>query len=509
MATKKFKSRLTLVLCLSFLVVLTINLFSITPSQGAAFAKGADVGWLQQMEAAGVKFYDDNGVQKDSLQILKEHGINSIRFRVWVNPSSDPYSGHCSRDEVVTMAKRAANMGFRIMIDFHYSDSWADPGKQYKPAAWSSHGISQLKTDVYNHTTDVLNALKSNGVTPEWVQVGNETNDGMLWEDGRASKSMSNFTQLINSGYDAVKAVFSSAKVIVHISNGYDNSLFRWIFDGLKSNGGKYDVIAMSLYPTTSDWSTKNSQCLTNMNDMVSRYGKEIIISEVGMEASAASTCKSFLTDIINKTKSVSGGKGTGVFYWEPECYNWAGYTKGAWNTNGRPSVAMDAFLEGGTPTPSFTPTPTRGATPTPTRGNTPTPTARQVTPTPTQRGVTATPTPTQGTTPPPGNYIVTYTISSDWGSGSNADVTIKNNTASAVNGWTLAWTFPGSQKITNLWNGTYTQSGGSVSVKDAGYNGVIGALGGTTSFGFGMTYSGTNAKPSSFTLNGTACTVQ
>jgi arabinogalactan endo-1,4-beta-galactosidase len=366
MFRKGFRSVLPLFL---FFIIAIGYIWGFTPGtvQAATFANGADVSWLPQMEARGYKFYDDSGVQKDCLQILKEHGIDSIRLRVWVNPSNDPYTGHCSKDETVSMAVRAKNMGFRIMIDFHYSDSWADPGKQYKPAAWSSHGISQLKTDVYNHTTDMLNALKTSGVTPEWVQVGNETNDGMLWEDGRASKSMSNFTQLINSGYDAVKAVFSNAKVIVHISNGYNNSLFRWIFDGLKSNGGKYDVIAMSLYPSSSNWSSLNSQCLTNMNDMVSRYGKEIIISEVGMESTDAATCKSFLTDIINKTKSVSGGKGLGVFYWEPECYNWAGYTKGAWNTNGRPTVAMDAFLgsDGTTPTPTRTMTPSRTATPT------------------------------------------------------------------------------------------------------------------------------------------------
>jgi arabinogalactan endo-1,4-beta-galactosidase len=383
-----------------FLVIAISYIWGFTPGavQAATFANGADVSWLPQMEARGYKFYDDSGVQKDCLQILKEHGIDSIRLRVWVNPSNDPYTGHCSKDETVSMAVRAKNMGFRIMIDFHYSDSWADPGKQYKPAAWSSHGISQLKTDVYNHTTDVLNALKTSGVTPEWVQVGNETNDGMLWEDGRASKNMSNFTQLINSGYDAVKAVFSSAKVIVHISNGYNNSLFRWIFDGLKSNGGKYDVIAMSLYPSSSNWSSLNSQCLTNMNDMVSRYGKEVILSEVGMEYTDASACKSFLTDIINKTKSVSGGKGLGVFYWEPESYNnWAGYTKGAWNSNGRPTVAMDAFGGGivTTPTPIRTVTPSRTATPT--RTATPntniTPTTTPI-PTPSPR-VTAVPTAT------------------------------------------------------------------------------------------------------------------
>ncbi|HOK50179.1 MAG TPA: glycosyl hydrolase 53 family protein, partial [Sedimentibacter sp.] len=279
----------SLFLCIIFIFTLIYPFISPAPVAAANFAKGADVSWLSQMEEHGYKFYDDNGVAKDCLQILKEHGIDSIRLRVWVNPSNDPYSGHCSKEETVRMAKRCADMGFRIMIDFHYSDSWADPGKQYKPAAWNNHDINQLKADVYNHTYDVLSALKSNGVKPEWVQVGNETNDGMLWEEGRASKNMKNFALLINSGYDAVKAVFSDAKVIVHISNGHNNSLFRWIFDGLRSNGAKFDVIGMSLYPEVDNWSSMSNQCLSNMNDMVSRYGKEIMICEVGMPAYPAS----------------------------------------------------------------------------------------------------------------------------------------------------------------------------------------------------------------------------
>jgi len=316
------------------------------PAQ-AVFANGADVGWLTQMEASGIKFYNSSGTQQDCLQVLQGVGMNSIRLRVWVNPSG----GWNGQTDVVNKAVRAKNLGFRIMIDFHYSDSWADPGQQTKPAAWASHGIAQLRTDVTNHTTAVLNALKSAGVTPEWVQVGNETNNGMLWNDGKASTSMANFASLITSGYNAVKAVFPSAKVVVHISNGYDNSLFRWIFDGLQANGagGKYDVIGMSLYPSTSNWATLNSQCLTNMNDMVARYGKEVMLAEVGMDVSAASTAKSFLTDIIAKTKSVSGGKGLGVFYWEPEAYNsWQGYTLGAFGSNGRPTIALDAFGGGG-----------------------------------------------------------------------------------------------------------------------------------------------------------------
>ncbi|MCL6590429.1 MAG: cellulose binding domain-containing protein [Firmicutes bacterium] len=155
------------------------------------------------------------------------------------------------------------------------------------------------------------------------------------------------------------------------------------------------------------------------------------------------------------------------------------------------------------TPTRRVTPTPTRRvAAPTPTRRATPTP-SRRVTPTPTVR--TATPTPTARS----GGYIVTYTISSDWGSGANVDIIIKNNTAAAVNGWTLNWAFPGNQTITNMWNATYTQSGASVSAKDAGYNATITSNGGTVSFGFGLNYSGTNAKPASFALNGTVCAVQ
>lgn len=343
MTNKNFKSFIKLLLCLTLLLGASFNPVHQKPAEAAAaFAKGADVSWLSEMEYYNWAFYNDNGVKQDLLQILKDHGMNSIRLRVWVNPSIN----FSNKADVVKQAVRAKNMGFRIMIDFHYSDTWADPGKQTKPAAWAGKNFSALKTAVYDHTYDVLNTLKANGVTPEWVQVGNETNNGMLWEDGRASVSMSNFAALINSGYSAVKAVNSSSKIIVHLSNGYDNSLFRWMFDGLKSNGANYDVIGMSLYPTTSNWATLNAQTLTNMNDMVSRYGKEVMITEVGMDVSAPAAAKAFLTDIISKTKSVSGGKGLGVFYWEPESYGtWYAYTKGAFTSSGRPTVALDAFL--------------------------------------------------------------------------------------------------------------------------------------------------------------------
>jgi arabinogalactan endo-1,4-beta-galactosidase len=275
------------------------------------------------------------------MQLLKNLGMNAIRLRVWVNPAS----GWCNAVDVLLKAQRAKLLGMRLMIDFHYSYSWADPGQQNKPAAWAAMNLTDLQAAVYDHTFSVLTLLKNNGVVPEWVQVGNETNDGMLWPTGKASVNMAGFASLVNKGYDAVKAVDPAIKVIVQVSNGFDNSLFRWLFDGLKNNGGKWDITGMSLYPTPANWSTLNTQCLANMNDMVTRYGKPVMICEVGMSWDQAPACKSFISDLITKVKSVPSGNGLGVFYWEPQAYgNWQGYTLGAFDNSGKPTIALDAF---------------------------------------------------------------------------------------------------------------------------------------------------------------------
>ncbi len=312
-----------------------------TPPPNNNIIKGADVSWLTEMESAGRKFYNSAGTEKECMQILKDLGVNSVRLRAWVNPAN----GWNNTADVIAKATRAKNLGMKIMVDFHYSDSWADPGKQTKPVAWATQDFATLKQSVSAYTTSVLNTLKTNGIVPEWAQVGNETNDGMLWPDGKASTNMNNFAQLVKAGYTAVKAVDPSIKVIVHISNGFDNTLFRWIFDGLKNNGTDWDIIGLSLYPSSSNWSTLNSQCLTNMNDMVARYNKDVMVVEVGMSWDQATACNSFLTDLIAKVKSVTNGKGLGVFYWEPEAYNnWQGYTLGAFDNTGKPTIALDAF---------------------------------------------------------------------------------------------------------------------------------------------------------------------
>ena len=263
------------------------------------FAKGADVSWITQMESQGLKFYDSSNIPQDLFQILKGIGINSIRLRAWVNPA-DHYNNTA---DVVSKALRAKNAGMKIMIDFHYSDTWADPGHQTRPAAWATQDIMAIQDSVNNYTVSVMNALKDNGIYPDWVQVGNETNDGMLWPEGKASANMANFALLVNAGYHAVKSVSDSSKVIVHISNGYDNSLSRWVFDGLKNNGAQWDIIGMSLYPSAANPIDLNTQCLANMTDMVTRYNKPIMICEAGMSWTDSAVCNSFIADLIVKNE--------------------------------------------------------------------------------------------------------------------------------------------------------------------------------------------------------------
>lgn len=321
------------------------------PQEAAAapsFAKGADISWVPGMEAQGYKWKDKNGVQRDILDILKnDYQINSVRIRVWVNPSSSYTNGYLNKDRAAALAKRAKAAGLSVMLTLHYSDSWADPGKQTKPAAWAGYNFQQLMDAVWNWTREVMTTMQASGVTPDWVQIGNETNNGMLWDDGKASLSMKNYAWLVNTGNNAVKSISSGTKTIVHLANGYDNSLFVWNIGGLIANGATFDIIGMSLYPSASDWSSKVTQTISNANNMISRYGKPIMITEIGMDYNQPSAAKSFVADIKTKIRSLSGGRGLGVFYWEPEAtpgYN-GGYNKGAWQADMKPTIALEGFL--------------------------------------------------------------------------------------------------------------------------------------------------------------------
>lgn len=244
------------------------------------------------------------------------------------------------------MALRAQKMGMRVMIDFHYSDSWADPGKQYKPKAWADHPFPQLLNDLYNHTFEVLDTLKSTGIIPEWVQIGNEIPGGMLWPDG-STQHWPQLAQLLNKGYEATKAVDPSMKVIVHIDQGSDNMRFRYFFDSATAHRVKYDVIGLSYYPywLKSDYKTTINDLRNNLLDLVSRYGKEVMVVEVGEDYTKVQETYDMLVEVIKAVKAVPDQKGLGVIYWEPQGANsWSHYRLNCWQDDGKPSPALDAF---------------------------------------------------------------------------------------------------------------------------------------------------------------------
>ena len=308
-------------------------------------AKGADISWMTEMENAGFTWKDSKGTSKELLPLLSEYQIDAIRLRVWVDPKNSDANGWCNIADLVYKAKLAKALNMDIMLSVHYSDFWADPGKQNKPTSWINKTITELETAIYNHTTAILTALKNENITPKWMQIGNETSDGMLWPEGKASTTgFVNYAKFINAGNKAVKDFNTTIKTIIHISNGNDNTLLKWNIGGLITHGAQFYIIAMSLYPDENNWQKYVDDTYSNMIDLTTRYNKEIIIAEVGFNANSTEIAHQFLVYMIEKTKQA---KGLGVFYWEPMAHNnWKSYNKGAWNNNGSPSIAMNAFID-------------------------------------------------------------------------------------------------------------------------------------------------------------------
>lgn len=335
--TMKFFNRLVAV----WMACLTFHPYGFSRTDD--FARGADVSWLTQMEAEGRKFYTpgDDHREMECMQLLRDHcGVNSIRLRVWVNPAER----WNSIEDVVVKALRADSLGLRTMIDFHFSDTWADPGHQVMPAAWVNLSFEDQKKALAAHVTETLVALKDAGVSPEWVQIGNETTPGMMLPVGSVDNPVQ-LTQLNNAGYDAVKSVFPDAKVIVHLDGGNFQWAYDRMFDILEANGGRYDMIGMSLYPywaeqqgETGGWRKVSDDCIANISHLREKYDKPVMICEIGMPYDQAETCRDLIARMM--TTDVEG-----IFYWEPQApagYN-DGYTLGCFD-NDAPTVALDPF---------------------------------------------------------------------------------------------------------------------------------------------------------------------
>lgn len=341
-----------------------------TPAE-ITFAKGADISWASEMEKDGKTFKTKDGSAADIFSVLSDCGIDAIRLRVWV----DPYKGWSGKDDVVALAKRASNAGMSVMVDFHYSDFFADPSRQIMPAAWDADkgDLNKLSIHIAQHTTDVLNALKDAGVSPKWIQIGNETRNGMMWPAGQLwtssgdiANGYSNFAKLFNAGSHAAKAVFPEALVMPHLNNAYEDN--DWWFQRVKAAGANFDAIALSHYPQAESGMTAaqyNQKALANIRSLYSTYKVPIIVSEVGVKP-AKSDAASVLKSFVDELKNIEGCGG--VFYWEPEVYGgwkpeiygkpdeiyrytgkretWGGYDQGAFSSDGSPSAIMDAFKD-------------------------------------------------------------------------------------------------------------------------------------------------------------------
>ena len=325
-------------------------------TESTGFALGADISWTTKLESEGEVFYNEQGQNMECTALMKELGMNAIRLRVWV----DPDGNWCSRSDVLAKALRAQKLGMRIMIDFHYSDTWADPGKQVIPAAWLdlAGDTQQLAEAVAEHTTEVLTLLKDNGIDVEWVQVGNETTNGMMYDSGLDEKGEAirlengggyvwdnpeNYAAFTKAGCEAVKAVYPGALTIVHVDQGHNIERGTGVFEALRDSDVDYDIIGLSLYPNGA--TERIGQCVKNITALHERYGHDVMICEVGMAYDDPDAAYGQLAELISGAKA--SGHCLGVFYWEPEApagYN-NGYNMGAFD-GGRPTHALDAFTE-------------------------------------------------------------------------------------------------------------------------------------------------------------------
>jgi len=308
------------------------------------FIKGMDISVQQEIEQLGAQYFD-RGRNQDAVSILKNYGINQIRLRLWNNPLDQnnlPYGGGTNDiATTIAIAKRAAAHGIGYMLDFHYSDFWADPTTQIKPKAWENLHGEDLEHAVYRFTYDTLKQCDEHGVLPDTVQIGNEITDGLLWPDGKFenTKTMSN---LLKAGLNAVKDYNAKIRTIIHLDWGGDNSLYRRWFDAIAEDNLAFDIIGLSYYPF---WHGTLEQLVANMNDISARYDKDVIVTETAFPFTTEPTISDsqllspehtksisysidsdgqsqFMLDLMKAIQSVNNNRGLGFFYWEPTWIN-------------------------------------------------------------------------------------------------------------------------------------------------------------------------------------------
>jgi arabinogalactan endo-1,4-beta-galactosidase len=310
--------------------VLSLAVLAPRPAPAQGFAIGADVSFLTKCEQDGVVF-KENGQPKDVLAILREHHYNWVRLRLFHDPAAAPDKLPNDLEYTLALARRAKAMGFRILLDLHYSDSWADPGKQPTPAAWAKLKHKQLVAQVHDYTRDTIAAFVRAGLTPDMVQVGNEITNGMLWPDGKLPDNWDDFADLLRAGIRGVSegsAPGSRPRIMIHIERSGDYDAAVWFYDTLIAHHVPFDVIGLSYYPY---WHGRLDVMRGNLHDLALRYRLPIIVVETaynwtpggmaGKKAEFPETPEgqlAFLRAVDAAVRAIPNGLGQGVFWWEP-----------------------------------------------------------------------------------------------------------------------------------------------------------------------------------------------
>ena len=343
-----------------------------------AFATGGDISFLPQIEDHGGTYSDAQG-EKDLLALMVDHGFNSARLKLWHTPE-EPYN---TLEKVLDMARRIDAAGMTFLLDFHYSDWWADPQKQYKPAAWEDLDFQTLTDSVYQYTRDVVAALAAQGTPPHMVQVGNEIRPGMLWPDGRVDgeydtpEQWDRLATLLGAGIRGVKDGANGSAptptgdpvIMIHFDNGAKNEMARPFFQELVDREVDFDVLGLSFYPK---WHGTLDELAANLADLSQRFQRDVYVVETAypwtfewdddtgnifgtqedLHEGFPPTVQSqadFLRQVRETVENVPGGRGRGVYYWAPEWIAVDGVPS-AWENaalfdfEGRALPSMDAF---------------------------------------------------------------------------------------------------------------------------------------------------------------------
>ena len=331
------------------------------------YVKGMDLSTLLELERLGAKYYD-GGKERDILDIMKDYDVDTIRLRIWNDPWGENHESYgAGENDVPTtleIAKRVSDKGLGVLMNFHYSDFWADPGKQIKPKAWEGMSVAELTQAVYDFTFDTMELFKKEGVNITMVQVGNELSNGLLWPEGKIDVDAGigeydNIAAFVSAGIRAVRKSNPDIPVMIHLDNGGNNELYRRWFDNYVARGEDFDLIGLSYYPF---WHGTMDQLINNMNDMAKRYHKDLIIAEVSMgytmedykayeklsdsERKGYATKPSlvekiefpmtregqadFMRTLLSRLETVAEQRARGFFWWEPA---WSPVPGSGWAT--------------------------------------------------------------------------------------------------------------------------------------------------------------------------------